>query len=79
MSWNIAGQWIESCSRNMLCPCWFGMKELAVQDQGWCATADVFRIQQGSSARHIQRSRPPCRFEHDRRMPCDLELQQRKG
>jgi hypothetical protein len=33
----------------MLCPCWYGVKELAVQDQGWCAAADIFRIQQGSS------------------------------
>ena len=49
MAWNITGQWIESCSCNMLCPCWFGVKELAVQDQGWCASADIFRIQRGSS------------------------------
>jgi len=25
------------------------VKELAVQDQGWCGTADIFRIQQGSA------------------------------
>jgi len=49
MVWNITGQWIESCSCNMLCPCWFGTKELAVQDQGWCASADIFRIQRGKS------------------------------
>ena len=49
MAWNLTAQWIESCSCNMLCPCWFGVKELAVQDQGWCATADIFRIQQGRS------------------------------
>ena len=49
MAWNITARWIESCTCNMLCPCWFGVKDLAVQDQGWCATADIFIIQRGSS------------------------------
>jgi hypothetical protein len=49
MAWNIAGQMIESCSCNMLCPCWFGVKELMVMDQGWCAAPILFRVQQGSS------------------------------
>ena len=49
MAWNISAQWIEGCNCNMLCPCWFGVKDLAVHDQGWCSTIDIFRIQQGSS------------------------------
>ncbi len=49
MAWNIKAQFIETCSCNMLCPCWFGVQELMVMDQGWCASAWLFRIQQGSS------------------------------
>ena len=49
MAWNVTGQMIETCSCNMLCPCWFGVKELMVMDQGWCASAIVFRVRQGSS------------------------------
>jgi hypothetical protein len=49
MTWNIKGQMIESCSCNMLCPCWFGVKELMVMDQGWCASAIAFRIREGAS------------------------------
>jgi hypothetical protein len=49
MVWNLTGQLVETCSCNMLCPCWFGVKELMVMDQGWCASTFLFRIQQGSS------------------------------
>ena len=49
MAWNIKGQMIESCSCNMLCPCWFGVKDLMVMDRGWCDSALAFRIQSGSS------------------------------
>ena len=49
MAWNITAQWIESCNCNMLCPCWFGTKELAKHDQGYCGTADIFRIREGNS------------------------------
>ena len=49
MAWNIMAQWVEGCNCNMVCPCWFGVKELAVHDREWCATIDVFRIQQGNS------------------------------
>ncbi len=49
MAWNLTAQLIESCSCNMLCPCWFGVKELMVMDQGYCAAPILFRIQQGSS------------------------------
>ncbi len=49
MAWNITAQFVETCSCNMLCPCWFGVKELMVMDEGWCASAWLFRIQQGIS------------------------------
>jgi hypothetical protein len=49
MAWNMTAQFVETCSCNMLCPCWFGVKELMVMDQGWCASTWLFRIQQGSS------------------------------
>ena len=47
MAWNITGRFIESCSCNMLCPCWYGVKELMIMDQGWCAGAFLFRIREG--------------------------------
>ena len=49
MAWNVTGELIETCSCNMLCPCWYGVKELMIMDQGWCATALVIRIREGSS------------------------------
>jgi hypothetical protein len=49
MAWRLTGQFIESCSCNMLCPCWFGTPELAIQDQGYCSSAIAVRVQQGSA------------------------------
>lgn len=49
MAWRLSGQFIESCSCNMLCPCWFGVPDLALQDQGWCATAAAFRVREGEA------------------------------
>lgn len=49
MSWNLTAQMIETCSCNMLCPCWYGVQELMVMDQGWCAGPLMFRVQQGNS------------------------------
>ena len=49
MAWNITAQFVETCSCKMLCPCWFGVKELMVMDEGWCASAWLIRIQQGNS------------------------------
>lgn len=49
MAWHLSGQFIETCSCNMLCPCWFGVPELALQDQGWCATAAAVRVREGES------------------------------
>jgi hypothetical protein len=33
----------------MLCPCWYGVKELMIMDQGYCAAAMLVRVRQGSS------------------------------
>ena len=49
MAWNISGQFIEACSCNVMCPCWFEVKELMVMDQGYCAINQVFLIDQGNS------------------------------
>ena len=49
MPWNVSGEMIETCSCNMLCPCWYGVKELMVMDQGWCASPILLRIRQGTS------------------------------
>lgn len=49
MAWNLSGQLVESCSCNLICPCWLGVKELQVMDQGWCDGAILFRIHEGSS------------------------------
>ena len=32
----------------MLCPCWLGVKELMIMDQGYCAAPILFRIQNGN-------------------------------
>ena len=49
MSWHLKAELIESCSCDMLCPCWFGTEELMIMDQGWCASPLLFRIQKGAS------------------------------
>ena len=49
MAWSIKGELVENCSCNMLCPCWYGVKELMIMDQGWCATPWLFRIREGES------------------------------
>ena len=49
MAWNLSGQLIETCSCNLTCPCWYGVKELQVMDQGWCDTCILFRIHEGNS------------------------------
>ena len=48
MTWNLSGELIETCSCNMLCPCWFGQADLMLMDQGWCATSLLLRIREGS-------------------------------
>ena len=49
MPWNLSGEMIETCSCNMLCPCWYAVKELMVMDQGWCASPILLRINDGTS------------------------------
>ncbi|MEE9281268.1 MAG: DUF1326 domain-containing protein [Myxococcota bacterium] len=49
MAWNVTGELIETCSCNMLCPCWYGVRELMVMDQGWCGSPLLIRIREGSS------------------------------
>jgi hypothetical protein len=46
MPWHLTGQILEVCSCKMLCPCIFGP---AAPDQGWCAAALCFDIQQGNA------------------------------
>src|SRR5260370_15754276 len=49
MAWSLTADFTETCSCNMLCPCWFGVKELMIMDQGYCAGALLFRVRQGSA------------------------------
>jgi hypothetical protein len=49
MSWSLTAEMIESCNCNMLCPCWFAVKDLMVFDRDYCAGPLLFRIQQGSA------------------------------
>jgi hypothetical protein len=49
MAWNITAEFIETCSCNMLCPCWYGVRELMVMDQVWCASTWVLRVRRGDS------------------------------
>ena len=49
MAWNVSGRFIEGCSCNVMCPCWFGVKELMVMDQGYCAINQLYLIEQGNS------------------------------
>jgi hypothetical protein len=49
MAWSLTGELVETCSCNMLCPCWYGVKELMIMDQGWCATPWLIRIRDGNS------------------------------
>jgi len=49
MAWNLTAAFIETCSCNMLCPCWYGVRELMVMDQGWCASAWLLRVQHGQA------------------------------
>lgn len=44
MAWNVSGELVETCSCNMLCPCWFGQADLVLMDQGYCGTSLLLRI-----------------------------------
>ena len=47
MAWRLQGEWIESCSCDMVCRCNFGPEAKA--DRGWCSVALGLNIRQGSS------------------------------
>ena len=47
MAWSVSGEFIETCSSNMLCPCWFGQADLMLMDQGYCGTSLLLRIREG--------------------------------
>jgi hypothetical protein len=49
MTWNLSGKMVETCTCNMFCPCWFGVKELMIMDKGYCVGPVLFRIQHGIS------------------------------
>ena len=49
MAWNLSGKMVETCTCNMFCPCWFGVKELMIMDKGYCVGPVLFRIQDGNS------------------------------
>lgn len=48
MSWNIKGNWYESCSCKMVCRCTLGPAE---PDQGWCSVAHVIELDSGAADR----------------------------
>ena len=47
MAWQLQGEWIESCSCEIVCPCNFGPERKATQ--GWCSAAIGLNIRQGNS------------------------------
>ncbi len=49
MTWKLTGQLVESCSCNMLCPCWYAVQDLMIMDRGWCGTPWLLRIESGES------------------------------
>jgi hypothetical protein len=49
MGWSLNGQAIETCSCTLLCPCWFGVREVMIMDQGFCSSAFTFRVADGDS------------------------------
>lgn len=48
MAWSLSGQMLELCNCNVLCGCWLGPTK---PDQGWCGSALVFDIRQGTADR----------------------------
>ena len=48
MAWKLSGELVETCSCNMLCPCWYGVQELMVMDQGWCGGPMLIRVRDGA-------------------------------
>ena len=50
MGWTLRGRMVESCSCHVMCPCWLPMDDV-IMDRGWCASAFLFRIDEGKSNR----------------------------
>ncbi len=51
VTWNLTGRMVESCSCNIMCPCWLPLSEGIKMDRGWCDSAFLFRIDRGRSGR----------------------------
>ncbi|MEE2638003.1 MAG: DUF1326 domain-containing protein [Acidobacteriota bacterium] len=49
MAWKLTGELVESCSCNLLCPCWYGVRDLMIMDRGWCATPWLLRFASGEA------------------------------
>ena len=49
MAMDLKIEMIETCSCNMMCPCWYGVRELMVMDQGWHGTVMALRFLEGST------------------------------
>ena len=47
MAWSLQGEWIESCSCDMVCACNFGPE--GKPSKGWCSAALGLHITQGNS------------------------------
>ena len=47
MGWSVQGTFVETCSCNMMCPCWFAVQDLMDMDQGWCGTTILVRVESG--------------------------------
>lgn len=50
MGWTLRGRMVESCSCQVMCPCWLPLDDV-VMDRGSCASAFLFRIDEGKSNR----------------------------
>ena len=57
MSWALSGKMVENCTCNMLCPCWFGVKEYMIPDKGYCGGLWLFRVENGNSNGHELKGR----------------------
>jgi hypothetical protein len=49
MAWNLRGQLVETCSCNVMCPCWYVVKDVMIMDRGWCNTTQWYLIEGGRS------------------------------
>src|SRR5688572_23136230 len=47
MAWSLQGEWIETCSCDMVCPCLWGPQAKA--SRGWCSAAIGLNIRQGNA------------------------------